>query len=642
MFITLAHVATAIKELESVHPFYGGSFLVFKEGRLPVGTTVTFPVDAQDKQFLDRYYRPAAASQWYFRVFRVSDKQKSWNDPKYASSGSQSTRTRGAFANALIHEKNTKIWGWQPDYVEVLKAQLKGRKRIPAFYLAVWLYREREWSADATPVFIVESFLRDFNITDAEQQALFDVSVPQGTTVQQLFQDQRISWNDLRQIIGSPPDMPIEEGGTLVYLHVQGVGPARELTFRPAERLNVITGDNGLGKTFLLECIWWALTDQWAGLAAYPRSDARGNDPKITFQISGDSLATKPVSVSYDWQTQSWPPSTGRPTIPGLLIYARVDGSFAVWDPAKNLGHIEYNGEGTVRGLVFSRDDLWRGVEGRGGAYIINGLVRDWVDWQNTRDTSPFDVFRKVLRRLSPPQLLSDLGALEPGEPVRLPDDTRPIPTLKHPYGQVPIVHAAAGVRRIVTLAYLIAWAWEEHKINSSLMRREPQKRLVIMVDEIEEHLHPQWQRVILPAVLGVAGDLSGELQVQLVVATHSPLAMASVEPVFDPSLDKLFHLDIEASESVSSPTSNAVLKELPFIRYGPVDAWLTSDVFELRQARSIEAETAIEKAKQLQQNNPDQVEVEQVSLDLQKYLASDDEFWPRWIYYAKQHGVRL
>ena len=30
-----------------------------------------------------------------------------------------------------------------------------------------------------------------------------------------------------------------------------------------APRLNVITGDNGLGKSFLLDVIWWALTRKW-------------------------------------------------------------------------------------------------------------------------------------------------------------------------------------------------------------------------------------------------------------------------------------------------------------------------------------------------------------------------------------------
>jgi len=33
-----------------------------------------------------------------------------------------------------------------------------------------------------------------------------------------------------------------------------------------------------------------------------------------------------------------------------------------------------------------------------------------------------------------------------------------------------------------LTLAYLLVWAWEEHKIQSEFNRKSPQKRLVILI----------------------------------------------------------------------------------------------------------------------------------------------------------------
>ena len=44
----------------------------------------------------------------------------------------------------------------------------------------------------------------------------------------------------------------------LERLALNNVGPAPEmaLDFRP--RVNLITGDNGLGKSFLLDMAWWA------------------------------------------------------------------------------------------------------------------------------------------------------------------------------------------------------------------------------------------------------------------------------------------------------------------------------------------------------------------------------------------------
>ena len=46
----------------------------------------------------------------------------------------------------------------------------------------------------------------------------------------------------------------------LRYLHLTNVGPAPEMEAELAPRINLITGDNGLGKSFLLDIAWWALT----------------------------------------------------------------------------------------------------------------------------------------------------------------------------------------------------------------------------------------------------------------------------------------------------------------------------------------------------------------------------------------------
>jgi hypothetical protein len=137
-----------------------------------------------------------------------------------------------------------------------------------------------------------------------------------------------------------------------------------------------------------------------------------------------------------------------------------------------------------------------------------------------------------------------------------------------------------------------------------------------------------------------VRDDLASDLQVQIMVATHSPLVMASVEPRFDQRVDKLFSLELVKSDLLGNEVQ---IEELPFIRQGVVDYWLMSDVFKLRHSRSLEAEKAIEAAKVLQlSDNPNSEDVARVSHDLARYLSEDDRFWPRWVYFAEQHGVDL
>ncbi len=633
MFFSATQIAESVKRLEPINPFFGITYLVFKKGNLPVGTRTPFQIDAENRKFLEKYYRPDGRSNWFYRVFRPSDKNKHWNKPDYAAKGLQSVNTR-TFGDAFLHERDSNIWGWNPGYVGILEKELK--TKVPMLDLAVWLYRERDWPEGTTAQDIIKTFKDEFSISDDEERRLFDLPAPFPSLLEEEkldFQPEKVTWQELREKLdpNPPPDFKPEEGGILRSLTIQGVGPARTIIFEPAERLSLITGDNGLGKTFLLECAWWALTGNWAGPAAYPRGDSKIDEPKISFQIAGEERS-KPIAIAFHRETNSWPLPKKRPTIPGLTVYARVDGSFAVWDPMMNRHLLDSLSQKTRESLyfVFTREEVWKGSDDK-----INGLLRDWVSWQAQPEKHPFRIFQRVLHRLSPPDF-----KLEPGEPVRLPGTTVEIPTLKHPYGEVPIVFESAGVRRIITLAYLIVWAWNEHKVYSGLARKEPQSNLVILVDEMEAHLHPQWQRVVLPALLDVGAELSedleNELRVQLIVATHSPLVTASVEPLFDSEKDKLFHLEMELS-------GNVKLEELRFLVYGSFDSWLTSKVFGLPQAKNPLAEDAIQRAIALQrEEKPDPEEVRKVSDDLQEYLSAEDTFWPRWLYFAEQHGVRL
>ena len=46
----------------------------------------------------------------------------------------------------------------------------------------------------------------------------------------------------------------------LKELKLSHVGPAPSMELEFGERLNLITGDNGLGKSFLLDIAWWSMT----------------------------------------------------------------------------------------------------------------------------------------------------------------------------------------------------------------------------------------------------------------------------------------------------------------------------------------------------------------------------------------------
>ena len=206
------------------------------------------------------------------------------------------------FQSAFIHPKGGDIWGWQTNYLEELEQGLghnRQRRKIPAFALAIWLYRERELPQQTNPENLLQTFLDEFRISDEERDVLFDVSIPSEVAENTFLSPIPISWDDhLKPVAGRPPDAKPESGATLRYLELRAVGPSKNLKFEPAERLNLITGDNGLGKSFILDTAWWALSGHWAGLPAYPRPDANRDDPRITFQIADQNSVFDKISAS--------------------------------------------------------------------------------------------------------------------------------------------------------------------------------------------------------------------------------------------------------------------------------------------------------------------------------------------------------
>ena len=622
-YFSRRQIGEALDDLQRFNPFFGITFLVLKRARVPTGSRKRLHLDAETKSFLEAHYRIHPKSTYFYRVFRPNDKAKDWVGPNYASTGLQAVNTQ-TFRDAILHERNDNIWGWAPDYVHHLARRLpRASIKIPLFQLAVWIYKTETLGEAFSRDDVVARFIRDFEITNEELNALFQTDIVSDLTEDQSFQTRPVRWTDILASRSTPKDVPAESSGTLNSLEVDSVGPVRPLSFQPAKRLNVITGDNGLGKTFLLDLSWWALTGSWASRPATPLDVPPSMPPYIDFVVGG--AESRSVRATYEAGTHSWTIGSEQRDLAGLAVYAMLDGSFAVWDPANRSLGLPVDSR-RISDIHFTSEEVWNGK-----GQQMEGLIRDWVKWQQRPDRYPaYSTFEAVLHRVFPP----DLGTMEVGTPVRLPDDSREIPTLIHPYGSVPILFESAGIRRIVSLAYVLVWAWEEHKVRAKQRGQPEERQMVVLVDEAEAHLHPKWQRIIVPTLLGVGQDLHQEMAVQWIIASHSPLVMASGESMWDADSDALFHIDMNVAGEVS-------FEPVPFERRGTADSWLSSDIFEIPRPGSLEREFAIHAAVELQQQEkPTAAAVEEVNSQLERYLPSEDPFWVRWIFFAQRYGV--
>jgi hypothetical protein len=362
----------------------------------------------------------------------------------------------------------------------------------------------------------------------------------------------------------------------LKYLHLTNVGPSPEMMLKLAPRLNLVTGDNGLGKSFLLDVAWWALTRRWP----------QDVNSKLT-----SGYAARPSDIR-------------NTRLPGYVFSPKE-----VWDGLK----VEIKGKETP---------------------VCNGLLLDWASWvrEGGEDATKM---RAVLADLSPSRDPNDL--LQPGPLTRISlDDGRDIPSLKTEYAEaIRILHASAGIRRIVALAYMLLWSWNEHRRAAVQLGEETATQVIFLIDELESHLHPRWQRSLLGSLLRLVGVLHQSATTQLLASTHSPLVLASAEPFFDSDRDAWFDFDLKRN----GRTRQVELSRRKFQRHGNVSKWLTSDAFDFKEATSIEAEEAMTKALAiLKEPAPTLEAVDEVDRLLKASLSEIDRFWVRWTEFRRRH----
>lgn len=428
------------------------------------------------------------------------------------------------------------------------------------------------------------------------------------------------------------------------------VTPALDMQFAP--RLNMITGDNGLGKSLILDTAWFALTRTWPhddvpkgegkpvlnGEPALPNHNVSPEDAKIEATVFGASPGAKNFESSYVPKLQNWKNPRGAPVKPGLVVYAQVDGTFSIWDPAR-----DYGAEFLVDlvdlpdALRLTTKSLW---EGRG---VCPGLIVDWENWRSN-SSEAWGLFCSVLKELSPVTEASKqdtLGFLTPLPATRIRlRDRHPTPMVRTTSGEVPITQLSAGAKRILSLAYVLVWTWLRHLEDAKIVGQPQAKSLVLLWDEIECHLHPTWQRLILPALMKT---LSSKLltadgsQFQIIATTHAPLVMASIETKVNDQDDRLFDLDLEAE------TGKVIMTVRQWTKFGDANGWLQSPVFDVEAGGySVEAYQAIQAADDFMAGEMDKLpeglqRMEDIHQALVDSLGSSDPWWPFWMSFYRE-----
>jgi hypothetical protein len=110
---------------------------------------------------------------------------------------------------------------------------------------------------------------------------------------------------------------------------------------------------------------------------------------------------------------------------------------------------------------------------------------------------------------------------------------------------------------------------------------------------------------------------------------------LASAEPLFDPSRDAWFDLDLNRTTGVVE------LRRRRFVAHGDASNWLASEAFDLREARSLEAENALEAARAVLRQPRPTLKAANVATKalVDAGIPDIDPFWVRWTTFVESLG---
>lgn len=170
------------------------------------------------------------------------------------------------------------------------------------------------------------------------------------------------------------------------------------------------------------------------------------------------------------------------------------------------------------------------------------------------------------------------------------------------PHGQVPLDQLSLGYQTVTAWTIDIAWRLFNAYPDSPRPMREP---AIVIVDEIDLHLHPSWQREL-------RRNLTLHFpNVQFIATAHSPLM---AQDLLDQNL-VLLRLD-PAEGAVEIDNDPAVVKDWS------VDQLLTSELFGLDSARSPATSAAVRRRLELlSKDSLNDVELDEMA-DLDARLA--------------------
>ena len=364
---------------------------------------------------------------------------------------------------------------------------------------------------------------------------------------------------------------------------------------RPA-RWTLLVGDNGVGKTTLLQCLAWMRPtpyyppgkDTQAGIQPWLHDQ---DPPDMAKLLRDGARSTTLQAEMVEIPTlASGIPSTARVRT-GMALSARDN-------TLENVRRTVNEPDTTVEPFIIpyaanrymgnqNAEKLSESEPGdllhEDSTELIDAAdVLSQLDYSalkgNAKSKARLDSMKHALADILP--FINAASDIDIADPEELSGRLR----FQTQFGDVPLNDLSLGHRTVTAWIVDLAWRLVKHYPESTKPLAEP---AVVLIDEIDLHLHPRWQRMIME-------QFSDHFRnVQFVATTHSPLMITSMIDVNVAVLKQT-----EAGDQVAIENEPDVVEGWRFDQ-------ILVNLFELETARSLRVEALMKEREKLFEKHP-------------------------------------
>mgnify|MGYP003289737454 CR=1 FL=1 len=313
------------------------------------------------------------------------------------------------------------------------------------------------------------------------------------------------------------------------------------ITFGP--RFNLIKGVNGRGKTSVLEALAVGLGGFIAGLDDVKTRHFSREEIRQVYTTVGDGSYNKKIEVPtevyleaevdgeiFQWTRGRKDIKTSRSTIQPRDISQKA--GLMANEENKELPVLAFLSAGRVWSQRREKEEnIFRKQYFRTVGYtdalhdasniklLLNWCVKmEQVAWQKEKKIAEYEAVKKAVSDF--------MQCMESGEDCRVFYDKQQEELMYESRNEIlPVMSLSAGYQSLVWMVFDIAYRMAV--LNPFAKENIAMTSGIVLIDEIDMHLHPKWQWNIINALQKVFPN------VQFIATTHSPILFASAKDVW-------------------------------------------------------------------------------------------------------------